>query len=71
MPGAGEGVEYAYGFLVRTSNEHRIVGHTGGSPGVCSMLEIYLDRGYTAVTLSNSDLGCGPVGTEIRKILSQ
>ena len=69
--GIGAEVEYAYGFLVLTENEHRIVGHTGGSPGVCSMLEIYLDRGYTVVILSNSDRGCDPVRTEIHKILAE
>jgi D-alanyl-D-alanine carboxypeptidase len=69
--GIGAGVEYGYGFIVLTENEQRIVGHSGGSPGVCSILDIFLDRGYTVVVLSNSDRGCAPVGMEIRRILSE
>ena len=37
---------------------YRMVGHTGGAPGVCSFLSMYLDTGYTVVVLSNSDRDC-------------
>ena len=50
------GVKYAYGFFDdRRVDNHRVVGHGGGAPGVCSNLGIYLDLGYTVVVLSNSD----------------
>jgi D-alanyl-D-alanine carboxypeptidase len=56
-----EGSQYAYGFLDMTVGGQRVVGHSGGAPGVCAFLEIYLDSGYTVIVLSNTDLGCLPV----------
>ena len=57
--------KYAYGFCDKRVNDHRVVGHGGGAPGVCSNLDIYLDLGYTAIVLSNSD-GCFPIHGFIR-----
>ncbi len=68
-PNLGDGAEYGYGFGVRMMNSHRIVGHGGGAPGVCSNLDIFLDLGYTVVILSNSDYDCHPVKTRIRETL--
>jgi CubicO group peptidase (beta-lactamase class C family) len=53
-----EGVEYAYGFFDRTVMGQRAVGHGGGFPGICSILAIYPDLGYTTVILTNSDQDC-------------
>ena len=36
----------------------RAVGHGGGAPGICSLLSIYLDLGYTTIVLTNSDEDC-------------
>ena len=60
-------VRYAYGFMDRVDAGQRVVGHTGGAPGVCSFLSMYLDTGYTAVVLSNSDSGCVPVLEYLRE----
>jgi CubicO group peptidase (beta-lactamase class C family) len=49
---------YAFGFFDRIQAGHRVVGHGGGAPGVCSSLSIYPDTGYVVVVLSNSDAGC-------------
>ncbi|HZU57403.1 MAG TPA: serine hydrolase domain-containing protein [Actinocrinis sp.] len=54
-PGGPADDEYAYGFEVQTINGIRIVGHNGGSPGYEGQLDIYLDRGYVAVVLTNQD----------------
>ena len=35
-----------------------IVGHGGGDPGICSLMNIYLDLGYTTNVLTNSDDDC-------------
>jgi D-alanyl-D-alanine carboxypeptidase len=59
------GTKYAYGFCDKRVNDHRVVGHGGGAPGVCSNLDIYLDLGYTAVVLSNTD-NCMPIFGFIR-----
>lgn len=61
--------EYAYGFMVSTIDNHRVVGHGGSFPGVCAMLDIYLDLGYTAVTLSNSSNDCVRVIIKTRETL--
>jgi len=50
--------KYAYGFMVGMINNHRVVGHGGSLPGVCSNLDIFVDLGYTVVTLSNSSNDC-------------
>jgi len=42
----------------RGGQGQRIVGHGGGAPGVCSMLNIFLDLGYTTVVLTNGDEDC-------------
>jgi len=62
-----EGSQYAYGFLDRTIAGQRVVGHTGGAPGVCTSLEMYLDSGYTVIVLSNTDQGCLPVLESLRE----
>jgi CubicO group peptidase (beta-lactamase class C family) len=53
-PGPGED-RYAYGFDDQTINGVRIVGHNGGSPGFEGQLDIYPDRGYIVVILTNQD----------------
>ena len=53
-----EDVAYAYGFFDRIVQGYRAIGHGGGFPGICSMLNIYPELGYTIVILSNSDWGC-------------
>ena len=56
-----EGRQYAYGFFDRTIRGQRVVGHGGGAPGVCTMMDIFVDSGYTVIVLSNSDQDCYPV----------
>jgi CubicO group peptidase (beta-lactamase class C family) len=58
--------KYAYGFGEVVINNHRIVGHGGGAPGICANLDIFLDLQYTAVVLSNSDYDCLQIKTKIR-----
>jgi CubicO group peptidase (beta-lactamase class C family) len=54
----GEHAQYAYGFMDREVEGQRIVGHGGGAPGICSLLNIYVDLGYTAIVLTNGDEDC-------------
>lgn len=56
-----EGVRYAYGFMDKVNKGRRVVGHSGGAPGVCSFFWIFPESGYTAILLSNSDGGCRSV----------
>jgi CubicO group peptidase (beta-lactamase class C family) len=61
--------EYGYGFGIHGSAENRIVGHSGGFPGISAVLEMYLDTGYTVIVLSNYDSGAGIVNQKIRQWL--
>jgi len=68
-PDLGGNAKYGYGFGDRMINNHRVVGHSGGAPGICANLDIFLDLGYTVVILSNSDNACLQVRTNIRETL--
>ena len=56
-----EHIRYAFGFFDRDQAGHRVVGHTGGAPGVCSFMDMYPETGHTVVVLSNSDGDCAAV----------
>ena len=43
-------------------------GHSGGFPGISSVLDIYLDTGWTVVVLSNVDGGMQPVAQKLREV---
>ncbi|HJT55625.1 MAG TPA: serine hydrolase domain-containing protein [Ktedonobacteraceae bacterium] len=59
---------YAYGFFEETIKGHRIVGHSGGAPGINSRFQMYLDLGYTVVVLSNYD---PPAATQVTDWLAE
>jgi CubicO group peptidase (beta-lactamase class C family) len=46
---------YGYGFILRQGPLGKVVGHTGGAPGIAALLEIHLDKDYTVAVLSNVD----------------
>jgi D-alanyl-D-alanine carboxypeptidase len=50
-------IMYCYGFRDRVENDHHIIGHTGGFPGIAGYLGIFKDLGYTVAILSNYDNG--------------
>ena len=47
------GSRYGYGVYVRDAGGERVVGHSGGAPGVDAQLDVYLNSGTTVVVLSN------------------
>jgi len=59
--------EYGYGFGV--DPETRIVGHSGGFPGISSNLDIFKGAGYVAVVLSNYGGASQPVVEKIRSLV--
>ncbi len=61
---------YAYGFGEDRINGSRVVGHSGGFPGVNSNLDIYMDTGYIVVVLSNIDMGGSTVNNRLRQLLT-
>lgn len=44
---------YGYGFMIYTGKGENVFGHGGDCPGFCSDLDIFADKGYTLIVLSN------------------
>lgn len=58
--------EYGAGFMITGGRAGRIVGHEGMYLGVSAQLEIYADKGYVVVILSNQDWAAPGLGDAIR-----
>jgi CubicO group peptidase (beta-lactamase class C family) len=65
------GYRYGYGFTVQEQGGERVVGHSGGAPGIASWLDIYLDRPVTTAVMANYDpTDAKPVIERLRGLLS-
>jgi CubicO group peptidase (beta-lactamase class C family) len=69
-PGGPADDEYAYGFEVQKISGVRIVGHNGGSPGYEAQLDVYPERGYVVVVLTNQDQTMVPVIQQSEALLT-
>jgi len=58
---------YGYGFEVLTENNRRVVGHSGGAPGISALFRIFIDDDYTVIILSNFDSATRSPYEEITK----
>ena len=58
-----------YGFGFGISEDGRIVGHSGGFPGINSQLDIYLVDGYTVAVMANYGGAAQPVIEKSRTLL--
>jgi CubicO group peptidase (beta-lactamase class C family) len=63
------GVNFAFGFLEETIRGHRIVGHSGGFPGINSNLDIFWNDGWIVAVMANVDLGAMPVQQKARELI--
>ena len=54
-PGGPAREQYGYGFDDQRIDGVRVVGHNGGTPGYEGQLDIYPDKGYTVILLTNQD----------------
>ena len=62
--------KWGYGFIIENNEKlGRFVGHTGGFFGISSVLDMYLDTGYTLVIMSNYGDGVEVVYGEIQKVI--
>lgn len=59
--------EYGFGFGI--SEGGRIVGHSGGFPGISAQLDIYLIDGYTMAVMANYGGAAQPVIEKVRTLL--
>jgi len=66
-----ENTAYAYLFQDMEFGGQRIVGHGGGAPGINSVLDIYLDSGYTVAVMANYDRAAGKVARKLRELLTR
>jgi CubicO group peptidase (beta-lactamase class C family) len=66
----GPNIKYAYGFGDQRVNGHRIIGHSGGYPGVSAMFQMYVDQGFTAIVLGNYDEAAQMVAKRLREIIA-
>lgn len=58
--------KYAFGMEEQFLNGVRIVGHSGGEPGINSNLDMYAETGYVTVVMSNYDNGVMAINTRLR-----
>lgn len=56
------GKQYGYGFQLWGSAETKVIGHSGGAPGVSAIAYIFPDSGYIVTVLSNYDRGAAYTG---------
>ncbi len=59
--------EYGFGFGVEAGG--RVVGHSGGFPGINSQLDIYVGEDYTLAVMSNYGGGAEPVIEKARSLI--
>ncbi|NIM90703.1 MAG: serine hydrolase, partial [Candidatus Aminicenantes bacterium] len=63
-------MNYGYGFWIESSRKFgRVVGHGGAAPGVSANFRMFVDTGYTLITLSNYSKTTRPVARKIRSSL--
>ena len=62
---------YGLGFGVRTDAQGRVVGHTGGFPGISASFETWPERGYTVAVLANLDGAAMPVAEAARELIGR
>lgn len=60
---------YGYGFSVENGPSGKVVGHSGGFPGLNGNLDVFLDKGYTVAVLSNYDNGASPLARRIYEMI--
>jgi CubicO group peptidase (beta-lactamase class C family) len=60
---------YAFGFQVDQVNQTKLVGHSGGFPGINSVLTIDLENGYVVAVMSNSDNGASALEQKLKQLL--
>ncbi len=67
----GPNIRYAYLFGDETRNGHRLVGHSGGAPGINAVLDMYWDDGYSVIVMSNYDEAANRLANQVRRVLTQ
>ena len=59
----------AYGFGFGIEEGGKVVGHSGGFPGINSQLDIYVGEDYTLAVMSNYGGGAQPIIEKARSMI--
>lgn len=60
------------GFFVRGEKGNaRVIGHTGGFPGISAVFEMHVDAGFTVIVLSNCDQAALTVAQKINELIAR
>ena len=62
---------YGYGFSIKNGSSGKVVGHSGGFPGINSNLDIFLDSGYIVAVMSNYDQGASEIANKISNLIAR
>jgi len=62
---------YGYGFTIGHSASGKVVGHGGGFPGLNANLDIFLDKDYIVVVMSNYDGGASPLAKKVNNLIGR
>jgi CubicO group peptidase (beta-lactamase class C family) len=71
VDGQRPGEHYAMGFITRNNSRDRIVGHSGGFPGVDAQVDMYMGSGWTVVVLANYEGVGEPAARHIESLLDE
>ena len=63
------GTHYGYGFVIENGNNGKVVGHSGGFPGINSELKIYLDKDYIVAVMANYDGAASAVAQQVDSLI--
>ena len=63
--------DYGYGFGISEGPSGKVVGHSGGFPGLNGSLDVYLDAGYVVAVLSNHDRAASPLADYINELIAR
>ncbi len=65
------GEYYGYGFRLDDGPLGKVVGHSGGFPGINANLDIFVDSGYIVAVMTNYDRAASPVARKIKSLLER
>jgi CubicO group peptidase (beta-lactamase class C family) len=65
------GARYGYGFGISNGPAGKVVGHSGGFPGLNGNLDIFPESEHVIVVLSNYDRAASPLAEHIRGLMAR
>lgn len=60
---------YGFGFEIKKMASEKVIGHSGGFSGISSNLEIFSDKGYTSIVLSNYSGSGHTISDKVRELI--